>query len=114
MDSWSYIVAWLIYLASAVGLVLVFWRMTQYMRLRRTRRTLRALVAVLMFTPISIEDNGLWLAPAYLVGGYDWILGNYERATEAGLYLSAAYLLMIVVILLESLMRRLFKMASLH
>lgn len=108
MDSLSYIAAWLVYLLSALGLVLVFWRLTRNMRLRRTRRALRALVAVFLFTPILIEQEHQWFAPAYLVGGYDWILGNNERAIEAGLYLSLAYSIMIIVILLEAMLRRLF------
>jgi len=112
LDSYSYIAAWLVYLLSALGLVLVFWRLTRRLSLRRTRRALRAMVAVLLFTPIVIVEDSFWFAPAYLVGGYDWILGNTERAVEAGIYLSAAYSLMVVVMLLEALLRRLLGLAD--
>ena len=88
--------------------------MTRNLKLRRTRRSLRSLVAVILFTPINITADGLWLAPAYLVGSYDWILGKTEKALEAGLYISVAYILMIFIIMLESVMRRLFGMERAH
>ena len=104
----SYVIAWVIYLISAVGLTCVFWRMTRSLVLRRTRRSLRALVAVILFTPINMGGNSVWLVPAYLVGAYDGLLGHTENALRAGVYISSAYVLMISVILLESVMRRLF------
>lgn len=114
MEMSSYLMAWVIYLCSAVGLIFVFWRMTKNLKLRRTRRSLRSLVAVLLFTPINIVEGSLWLAPAYLVGSYDWVLGKTEKALEAGLYISVAYILMMFIIMLESVMRRLFGMARAH
>lgn len=114
MEISSYIMAWLVYLASAIGLSIVFWRMTSGMKMRRTRRALRCLAAVILFTPINIVDGENWLAPAYLVGGYDWILNNTEKAMEAGLYMSAAYTLLIVLVMFESVLRRLFDMERTH
>ena len=69
-------------------------------------------MAVLFYTPINIniDASELWLAPAYLVGAYDWILGNHERAAQAGVFIAIAYMLMMVVIMLESVLRRLFGM----
>jgi len=110
LDSLSYVLAWCVYLVSALGLVCVFWRISRGIKLRRTRRSLRALVAVIFFTPINIGVNGAWLAPAYLVGSYDWVLGRSDKAIEAGVYISSAYVLMIAIILLESVMRRLLGM----
>ncbi len=110
MDIPAYLTAWVLYLLSATGLVLVFWRMTRSIKLRRTRRVLRSLAAVILFTPINISQQGLWLAPAYLVGAYDWVLGDYARSLQAAMYLSAAFTLLIVVILLESVLRRLLGM----
>lgn len=106
----GYVSAWLIYLMSALGLVIVFWRMTRGLKWRRTRRSLRAIVAVVLFTPINIGPDGLWLAPAYLVGLYDWIQGDFEKAQQAGVFMLYAFVLMIIVILLESVLRRLLGM----
>ena len=110
MDGGSYVMAWCFYLISALGLTCVFWRMTRKLSLRRTRRSIRTFIAVCLFTPINIGAEGLWLAPAYLVGTYDWVLGQSEKALQAGLYISVAYVLMIGIILLESVMRRLLGM----
>ena len=110
MESASYVIAWLLYLIGAVGVTVVFWRMTRNIKLRRTRRSIRAFVAVILYTPINIGHSDFWLAPAYLVGAYDWVLGEVERAQLAGLFLSAAYGLVILMILLESVLRRLFNM----
>jgi hypothetical protein len=106
----GYVIAWLVYLLAAVGIVIVFWRMTGNITWRRTRRSLRAVVAAVLFTPINIEHDEMWLAPAYLVGFYDWILGHHEKALEAGAFMLYAFALMIVVILLESVLRRLLGM----
>lgn len=110
MESVPYAIAWLLYLIGAVGITVVFWRMTKNIKLRRTRRSIRALVAVILYTPINIGQSGIWLAPAYLIGAYDWVLGDVERAQSAALFLSAAYGLVVLMILLESVLRRLFNM----
>ena len=110
MESAIYIYAWLVYLLAALGIVWVCWRITRKLKLRRTRRSLRALIAVILFTPINIGQHSVWLAPAYLVGAYDWVLGDYQRAQIAGLYLCAGFALFILLILLESVLRRLLHM----
>lgn len=84
--------------------------MTRTIKLRRTRRSLRAFIAVILFTPINISHSGIWLAPAYLVGAYDWVLGEVERAQMAGLFIAAAYGVVILMVLLESVLRRLFNL----
>tara|TARA_R110001592_G_scaffold1470_2_gene8812 strand:+ start:5744 stop:6094 length:351 start_codon:yes stop_codon:yes gene_type:complete len=110
LEGASYVIAWLLYLIGAVGITVVCWRMTRNIKLRRTRRGLRALIAVILYTPINIGKAGVWLAPAYLVGAYDWILGEVDRAQLAAMFIAAAYGLVILMILLESVLRRLFNM----
>lgn len=110
LESTSYAIAWLLYLVGAVGITIVCWRMTRNIKLRRTRRSLRAFIAVILFTPINIGQSGIWLAPAYLIGAYDWVLGEVDRAQLAGMFIAAAYGLVVLMILLESVLRRLFNM----
>ena len=105
-----YAIAWLLYLVGALGVTIVLWRMTKNIKLRRTRRSSRAFIAVVLYTPINISTGSIWLAPAYLVGAYDWVLGEYERAQLAAIFISAAYVVVILMILLESVLRRLFNM----
>ena len=110
MEGNVYLFAWLVYLLAAFGIILATWCMTRGMKLRRTRRTLRAIIAVILLTPINIGQHSSWLAPAYLVGAYDFVLGDYQRAQIAGVYLGAAFALLMLLILLESVLRRLLNM----
>lgn len=110
MEGNIYVMAWLVYLLAATGIILVSWRITRGMTLRRTRRTIRALIAVVLLTPINIGQQSSWLAPAYLVGAYDFVLGDVQRAQIAGVYLCAAFALLMLLILLESVLRRLLNM----
>lgn len=110
MEGTVYVFAWLVYLLAALGIILVSWRMTRGLKLRRTRRTLRAVIAVILLTPINIGQHSSWLAPAYLVAAYDFALGDYQRAQIAGVYLCAAFVLLMLLILLESVLRRLLNM----
>ena len=113
MEAYSYVLAWGVYLFSVLIMITVFWRMTRNVKLRRTRRSMRALVVAVLLTPINISVNeDAWLAPAYLVGAYDWVLGHADRAIQAGVYIASAYALLIAVILLESVMRRLLGMEA--
>lgn len=103
----SYTVAWLIYLLSAVGMMIVFWRLTRNLKWRRTRRVLRIVVAVTLLTPMNILAGGLWLAPAFLVAAYAMAQSHMETAQQALTVMSGAVGVMVVVVLLESVGRRL-------
>ncbi len=103
----SYTVAWLIYLLSAVGMMIVFWRLTRNLKWRRTRRVLRIVVAVTLLTPMNILAGGLWLAPAFLVAAYAMAQSHMETAQQALAVMSGAVGVMVVVVLLESVGRRL-------
>lgn len=104
----TYLIGWCAYLVSALGLMVVFWRITAGLQNKAVQAPLRALAAVVLLTPINIVESDLWLAPAYLVGTYDWVLGNDERAQQALSYLGLAYASMLGVLLLEKIVRRFF------
>ena len=50
----NYLIAWGVYLLSALGLLLVFWRMTIKLPPPKFRIALRTLAVVVFFTPINI------------------------------------------------------------
>ncbi len=110
MEIPAYVMAWLLYLLAAAGLLLVLWRMTRHGRLPRTRRVIRVLAVAVLLTPVNIVDQGLWLAPAYLASAYDWAVGNHERALLAALLLSGAFCILLAMVMLESVLRRLLHM----
>ena len=102
----NYLIAWGVYLLSALGLLLVFWRMTIKLPPPKFRIALRTLAVVVLLTPINIVESDIWLAPAYLVGSYDWVLGNHERATLALVSIGVAYALALGLVLLSSTVKR--------
>jgi lysylphosphatidylglycerol synthetase-like protein (DUF2156 family) len=106
----AYVQAWLYYLLAAIGCLIIFWRLTYRIKWRRTRRLLRLSVAVILLTPVNIVTTGSWLAPAFLVAAYDFVLGENELAAKAALLLTIAFILMVGVVLLESVLRRLLGM----
>ncbi|KZY62580.1 hypothetical protein A3742_16050 [Oleiphilus sp. HI0071] len=103
----SYTIAWLIYLLSAVGAMIVFWRLTRNLKWRRTRRVLRIVVAVTLLTPMNIVSGGFWLAPAFLVAAYALAQSHMEIVQQALTVMAGAVGVMVVVVLLESVGRRL-------
>ena len=103
----SYTLAWLVYLLSSIGVMIVFWRFTRNLKWRRTRRVLRICVAVTLLTPMNIVAGSLWLAPAFLVAAYALAQSHMDTAQQALTVMSGAVGVMIVVVLLESVGRRL-------
>lgn len=101
-----YLIAWVAYLLSAVCLLLVFWRITRKLRPPKLRVGLRTLAVAVMLTPINIVESETWLAPAYLVGTYDWVLGNHERALLALTSIGVAYALVLGLVLLGSTVKK--------
>ena len=107
IDLPSYTIAWLIYLLSAVGFMIVFWRWTRNLTWRRTRRVMRIVVAVTLLTPMNIAASGLWLAPAFLVAAYALAQAHLDVAQQALTVMMGAVGVMVLIVLLESVGRRL-------
>ncbi len=110
--SQSYLVAWGIYLISALGLIVVFWRMTHSIPFRDVVKVLRLLVIVLLLTPVDVGIEQKWFAPAYLVGGYEWIIGNSVLAIKAGLHLLGALTLVMALFTLDYVVRKLLHLSQ--
>ena len=103
----TYVLAWLVYLASACGLQWVFARMTRrFPRHYGFRQLLRAIVAVILFTPVYSDLAVHWLVPAWLYGGYEAILGRGLESTQAFTGMAFAGCLMLVVWGLDVLLAR--------
>ncbi len=66
----EYQIVWMIYLAAAAGGLLVWWRMTRWIRWWFVREPLVIAMAVLLFTPSRVEPLQPELAPAFIV----WLL----------------------------------------
>jgi len=110
IDIPSYTIAWLVYLLSSIGLMVVFWRCTRGLTWRRTRRVMRIVVAVALLTPMNIVADGLWLAPAFLVSAYAFAQQQADLLQQSISTMGSAVIIMILVVLLESAGRRLLGM----
>ena len=80
----EYLLGWFFYLAAVMGLLTVFWRITQakptYFHLRQL---LRLSIAVLLLTPYFVDTNTHYLAPAWAVAGLDVLfsdIGSFWRS----------------------------------
>lgn len=86
----QYLLAWLVYLFSATGFCLVFFRLTRNMPLAFFRRLIQWSLVVLLYTPVYTSVSENWMVPAFLVGLYEYLLGNLDIAQKAGLPYSLA------------------------
>lgn len=110
--SQSYLIAWGVYLLAATGLIIVFWRMTRSIPYKDLTKILRLVVIVLLLTPVDIGLDAKWFAPAYLVGGYEWVMGNSHLAIKAGIHLLGALTLLTALLTLEYVIRKLLHLQN--
>lgn len=66
----DYLLAWVVYASAALGLMLVWVRLTGWMW-RWLREVLRLAMAVLLFTPTLVDPSRDLLAPAIAIGTLD-------------------------------------------
>ncbi len=102
-----YQLAWLVYGVSALGLMLVFWRIVRRFHSPDVRWYLMSVLAVGMAVPSWEQGEHAYTAPAILVGAFDFLDGldkglpaAIEKATEslwpiAGFILVATFVLII-------------------
>lgn len=103
-----YVLAWICYLISATGVCVVFMRMTRNIRFKGLRRFLRWSLVVLLYTPVYTIVDENWMVPAFLVGTYEYALGNYDIAQKAGFSLLIGIGVVLLAVKLEYVIRKLF------
>lgn len=78
-------VAWMYYLLGALGLFIVWWRITQGIRWSTVRRVLRVLMLIALVCPFSIgEDFEQTMAPATLMMLLETVFGGAEGFSRVG------------------------------
>lgn len=109
---YKYEIAWGLYLLSALGFFGLMWPVFQRIPWRGVRRFMKALLAVLLFTPAASVPSESFLAPATLVFAYEALTGDMELAIQARILLGLALVALLGVLLLETLFRRLLQTSS--
>jgi len=104
MNENDYLLAWAAYGIAALGLLLVWIRMTCWMW-RLLREPLRVLVAVLLLTPTMVEPSRDLYAPAIAVAALDIVfkVGNlvWSAAADLALFGMIAYALYLIFALIR-------------
>ena len=75
---------------------------------------MRALMVVILFTPVASNAATHWLVPAWLYAGYSIILGQSDQLARALSGLGLAAIIMGVVWLLELVRRRVSRGGDAH
>ncbi len=112
LDGLGYPIAWAVYLVSSLGLMLVFWRVTAALPNGDFKKILHGFAVAVLFTPVDMGTSSHWFAPAWLVGSYEWLLGNIDVAVRSGLFLLGAFLVIVMLLALEVVIRRLLHMET--
>lgn len=102
----GYTIAWILYIAGALALLAVVWRMTRNAR-REWRHLLLVSAAALLLTPgpIVVEQD-LFLAPAFFILVLDGLFDTLASASRAGLVLLGVWLVALVLSLVYQLLVR--------
>ncbi len=109
LSTHNYAIAWGLYLFSCLGFYLLLWPLLSRIRWALPRKFLRALLAVLLFTPAMTVPAEKLMAPATLVVVFEASQGNIDAAVQAGMLLVLALLAVLGMLLLEALFRRLLQ-----
>lgn len=103
----AYGIFWAIY---AVGFLVFFIMMSRLFRalpLYGLRTLLQVALVVLLLTPVESGEVADWWIPAWLHGGYEFILGHAEEAARAFFNMGVAGLALLLVWILDLLRYRL-------
>lgn len=95
----EYTLAWAIYLAASLLVVVCFWGLTRWVPLRPLRMLLRGLVAVVFLTPVDIPPADNEWAPAVAATFFGVVTqDNYLPLVGPSYFFTCAALLLLVVI----------------
>lgn len=102
----EYTIAWLIYGAGALALLVALWRTLRGLG-REWRHLILVSAAVWLLTPGPMDVEGaVFLAPALFVLVLDSWFESFAQATPAGLILLGVWLVALLLSLLYQLWRR--------
>src|SRR5690606_45099 len=86
----NYAIAWGIYIVCALGFYFLLWPLLNKIGFTYLRKFLKALLAVILFTPALTVPTDKLMAPATLVLAFEAVQGNTEQAIQAGMLLALA------------------------
>jgi hypothetical protein len=101
----EYVITWAAYYAGALGVLLVWWRMTRPIPWRPLRQLLRVVLAGLLLVPAPVAPDMQELAPAILVLLFDITLLKEGDTLRALVYLVYGLLLGLLALVADGLVQ---------
>lgn len=96
---------WLLYAATAVAALAITWRVLRNYISFIPLLLLMSTLFIVLATPVAVHDTQS-MAPAWLVGLFEFALGRPETAEAAVLPMLALLVISYAIILLISILRR--------
>lgn len=85
MTNTSYLIAWLIYLAAAAGICIIWWKLSNNWKPVFVTQLSRYLLVVFLLTPYFSDPTQNKLAPAWLVVMFELVFGDKAVAGKAAM-----------------------------
>ena len=105
LESSEYVLAWLAYLLSAVGVLAVWWRVTRFIPWMPFKQLLRVLVAAPMLIPAPVAEGALEWAPALFVLLFDITLVKEGDPLRGPAFVRYAQFIGLLVLVADGLIR---------
>ncbi|MEZ5505544.1 MAG: MFS transporter [Gammaproteobacteria bacterium] len=107
----EYLVTWAVYYGAALGVLLVWWRMTKPIPWVPLKQLLRVLLAAAVLVPAPVDSQSIELAPALFVLLFDLLLIQEGDALRASVYLLYGVVLGLVALIIDGLIRMAWRRA---
>src|SRR5690606_21226229 len=107
----EYLVTWAVYYGAALGVLLVWWRMTKPIPWVPLKQLLRVLLAAAVLVPAPVDSQSVELAPALFVLLFDLLLIQEGDALRASVYLLYGVVLGLVALIIDGLIRMVWRRA---
>ena len=80
----EYFFGWLSYLIASVGLLVVWWRITSFIKFEIPRDIVRLVAAALLLIPFPVSDDSGMMAPAFMMSLLEAMFVREEGFSRAG------------------------------
>lgn len=105
----EYLVTWAVYYGAALGVLLVWWRMTKPIPWVPLKQLLRVLLAAAVLVPAPVDSQSAELAPALFVLLFDLLLIQEGDALRASVYLLYGVVLGLVALIIDGMVRMVWR-----
>lgn len=105
----EYLVTWAVYYGAALGVLLVWWRMTKPIPWVPLKQLLRVLLAAAVLVPAPVDSQSAELAPALFVLLFDLLLIQEGDALRASVYLLYGVVLGLIALIIDGMVRMVWR-----